>query len=498
MSVFVKYSAYMFNRQSGMTLLELLLVVTILSAVAFMTLSQVTDNTSQVRFEDTKNRLQLIKKAIIGNTSRTLNGQPEIRGFVADMGRLPNSLQELIRKDYCDDPQYINQTDCTTAGDTWNTQANYQFDATTELWAGWNGPYLIAAADADYPRYTDGWGNDDGTNNFGWNFIQIDIDPAVDSDGDGTATNDFDELNVVSLGSDGQIGSLYGGLYDVDFSIGNGSLISSGEYQFIVTNDAGIGGVSVNFGAPYSVGECSDSNFETYQNCIEYASACRAIGYSSNSKDSSGECTGVDESWNLQIGHGWSCSDLSYSSRTDCIIAGENWEWRLRTGYICNIGNKTDPLNCANAFGVWVAPTYACRDNTDVNRPDIVAAVYDEASCTSVAGQFWTPVIPGYFVNASSSNRICLRIAYKDDGGISEVISSGVNASHDINWNGLPKTVLFTLPNGTSLPMGEMAFRIYEHNGTSCTINEFPESQPYEVISALPGAVPSTLAWPIR
>lgn len=48
--------------QSGFTLLELLLVVTLLSTTAFMTLSAVENNSDQIRFEDTRNRLSLFEQ----------------------------------------------------------------------------------------------------------------------------------------------------------------------------------------------------------------------------------------------------------------------------------------------------------------------------------------------------------------------------------------------------------------------------------------------------
>ena len=50
-------------------------------------------------FQDaTQKRWNQIRKAIIGDTSRTLNNEPIVSGYVADMGRLPANLQEQPRK----------------------------------------------------------------------------------------------------------------------------------------------------------------------------------------------------------------------------------------------------------------------------------------------------------------------------------------------------------------------------------------------------------------
>lgn len=83
------------NNQSGLTLIELLLVVVILSTVAFMTLSVVENGTDQVRFEDSGNRLNVIRKAIVGDTSPVFNGQRLLSGYVANNGLLPLNIAGL-------------------------------------------------------------------------------------------------------------------------------------------------------------------------------------------------------------------------------------------------------------------------------------------------------------------------------------------------------------------------------------------------------------------
>lgn len=252
------------GNERGFTLLELLMVVAIMSAVAWMSLGLVNNNTDQVRFEDTRNRLQAIRRGIIGDISRTLNGRPEIRGYVADMGELPDDLNALIAREYCrNDPAKPTSTGCTD----WVSQPAYSYNATYGLWSGWNGPYLPAAELVGYARFQDGWGNNDGTSNFGWNF------PPVSSTGD---------LTVQSRGRDGEPeGS---GEYEADYPPDNQPIIRGGEYRVLVTDSGGNGGLRVDFGSP------PDSNPDK--------TLCMALVFSVNGTITKIESSGVLIDWN--------------------------------------------------------------------------------------------------------------------------------------------------------------------------------------------------------
>ncbi|MFL2864000.1 MAG: type II secretion system protein [Pirellulaceae bacterium] len=82
-------SQYGNRRTSGFTLLELLLVVFIMSVLAFSAIS-LTDtmdsSQDQYRYERAKNQAIELKKAIIDRVV----GQEVVSGFVADMGDLPD------------------------------------------------------------------------------------------------------------------------------------------------------------------------------------------------------------------------------------------------------------------------------------------------------------------------------------------------------------------------------------------------------------------------
>lgn len=376
--------------QQGMTLLELLVVIALMSVVGFMALSQVGDDLNQARYEDTRNRLEMIRKAIIGDTSRTLNGQPEIRGFVADMGRLPANLQELIEREFCSNPA-LDQAACTGA-ETWTSMPAYAHDATAGLWAGWNGPYLNASPESDYPRFRDGWGNDDGSNDFGWVFN--------DSGGAGP-------LLVQSTGMDGTAG---GSDYEADYPpAGSEVLIAANTYRTLIT-DSGTnaqndeqGGITVDFGSP---------------------APC------------------------------WTCSDNSYDNRTAC--------------------------EGASPPGVWSADT----------------TITTQADCTATPPNgAWQP-----------TEMLCLRIGYRQDGAIDTVETSGSDGTHSLTWDGSAKTARFSFedPTGpdydedTYLPMGQMTYRVFLHDGTNCTNDEYPKDAEWRLFTLVPGSALPPLPWAVR
>lgn len=400
--------------QAGLTLLELLLVVTILSAVAFLSLSSVTDGTNQVRFEDTRNRAAAARNAVIGDVARTLNGSPEIRGFVADMGRLPTSFNELLTHEYCSDDSYLTQSDCNDASATWQQLTLYQYDSATGLWAGWNGPYIQTTQSQDdvdqseqYGVFTDGWGNSDLTGNFGWIFTN-DEDDTVDSDGDTDPANDNDHvLRVQSLGMNNAAG---GSGYEADYPpTGMEFLVRQNDHRVLVTdsntaaqNDE-IGGIAVSFGSP---------------------PPC------------------------------WRCTDNSHNNRSACETAGDTW--------------------------------YA--DTT----------VTDAANCVSPAAPNgdWEP-----------SEELCLRVAYRNNGSINTMVSSGSAGNLAFTWNGSSKSARFSFEDvstpydeDTYLSMGQHAYRFFEYDsGTStCTSNEYPKGSGWRVFTLSPKHALQPLEWAVN
>ncbi len=237
-----------FTRDSGegFTLLELLLVITILGAVAWLSVESATDNMDQVRFDKTKRHIAAIKRALIGDSSRTLNGEPVISGYVADMGGVPEDLRALLMKEYClEYPEAPNASVCNAlgSGGTWVNQTAY--NGTAILPHGWRGPYLPAesytnaSGDFRYVGFRDGWGTSNNNasteyRNFGWNYTAYN-----------SSTSSSKDIILVSYGRDGAPGKKFDEL-DADYppDLGGTSqvLISQHRYKIPVQN------VTVDFG----------------------------------------------------------------------------------------------------------------------------------------------------------------------------------------------------------------------------------------------------------
>jgi len=169
--------------QSGFTLLEMVLVLFLLALMASASLMLTENIEDQAKYDDTKHRMEMMRKAIIGDPSRTINGSPEISGFVADMGRLPDCVRELIEQKNCVD----------IALDSWS------HDASTGLGTGWRGPYIqVLPERSGELRFRDGYGNSDASDaidaqNSGWSYdvstasasiglISKGFDPITDTD----------------------------------------------------------------------------------------------------------------------------------------------------------------------------------------------------------------------------------------------------------------------------------------------------------------------------
>ncbi len=193
-------------RQQGFTLLEIVLVLFLLALLASSTLFLTQGVEDQAKYDATKQRLNMIRTAIIGDTSRTINGHPEISGFAADMGRLPECLRELLSPVDCNDVDLL----------LWDQ------DVDSQVWSGWRGPYLIG--DSEFTgemHFRDGYGNSGDTSgvvsedwrNSGWTFFD-------------------DNLSIISAGFDVNVDT-----DDVPIPLGTQQLISPFDYQITLGTD---------------------------------------------------------------------------------------------------------------------------------------------------------------------------------------------------------------------------------------------------------------------
>ncbi|MGR9114697.1 MAG: prepilin-type N-terminal cleavage/methylation domain-containing protein [Gammaproteobacteria bacterium] len=333
------------ERQRGMTLLELTVVLLILTTLATVALRATSGLQDQARWELTKNRYDEIKKAIIGDPKLIINGQPDISGFIADMGRLPNNIKELLSQNYCDNDfsetvpgnctgNWINNTDnfigcsdgvsgeeatCNLAGEIWH-----------DIRAGWNGPYLSTKEiSTDPDAFSDGWGNVAVLNtdlNYGWSTFGV-----VGA-----------SLNIQSAGCNGCSLAAYNNAYPA-----NAIAINQNDWLINIG-----GGITVTLTAPY---------------VPDPVTACDA--------------TGVEETLVCQNAHwnGGTCSNVAYKNKIDCEANAGAWT-------ACTATMPTSKSFCESNGGIWAFNTInVCARITFRN--EVLGTVITPASAsTHLAG----------------------------------------------------------------------------------------------------------------
>ncbi len=158
--------------QRGFTVLEMIVVIAVIGLVTSLTTDYMMNEGNQKRFELTQDRIKQIQYALVGDSSRTINGQPALSGYLADTGVMPKYIRDLVSNGYCtDDATQIDRASCEAASAEWRETEN------------WKGPYLQASSYEDIkiseeafvtiPVFRDGWGNrnaDSDYLNFGWAF----------------------------------------------------------------------------------------------------------------------------------------------------------------------------------------------------------------------------------------------------------------------------------------------------------------------------------------
>lgn len=202
-------------RAGGLTLIELLVVVAILSAASVLVFGVFAEDRTQIRYDDTRQRLQTLYRAVLGHAGPSAASDIAM-GFVADNGDLPADLATLLNAGTLDartarspvfDPKPDDATcendgsanDIVLAASTPVTPPAVHAPA-AQLVKGHRGDYLGGLAVNG--RFRDGWGNVSSTDdalNFGW---------ATSHDGPNKS------LSITSLGLD----NVNGGLdYAADF-----------------------------------------------------------------------------------------------------------------------------------------------------------------------------------------------------------------------------------------------------------------------------------------
>lgn len=205
------------SNKRGFTLLELLVVITLMGLVATAGLAMVNSLSERERTDIphdlTKSKLAQIRYAMIGDISLNLNNSPMLSGYVADMGRLPANINELIELGV--QPAWTSiALSGVTAG------------AIGEVWGGWRGPYLTGTPEGAIRTFRDGWGTPTDPakpDDFGWvvGLSPVTV-PAC------TTVPDCTDITVQSLGANGLPG---GAAFDADYPATGLNLVSANEWQ---------------------------------------------------------------------------------------------------------------------------------------------------------------------------------------------------------------------------------------------------------------------------
>jgi prepilin-type N-terminal cleavage/methylation domain-containing protein len=135
----------------GLTLLELIVVLVILTTLGTVMLTQTASLTGQARYDQSVRNLEIIREAVIGRQPATGEDPTAVPpGFVADVGRLPQAgpgldLSELWNREATKIPPTL-----------FSVQALTGLDDDLHIACGWRGPYVRLPAGSDDLR--DGWG----------------------------------------------------------------------------------------------------------------------------------------------------------------------------------------------------------------------------------------------------------------------------------------------------------------------------------------------------
>ncbi|MCX4187781.1 type II secretion system protein [Methylophaga sp. OBS4] len=197
------------SRQIGFTLLEMVLVLFLIGLMASAALMLTENVEDQTKYDETKRRMDIMRKAIVGDPTRTVNGSPEISGFAADMGRLPNCIAELLTAGDASDAAapITYKSPCDNSEIT-----EWHINGDTKVGSGWRGPYIQVVPERDGdPHFRDGYGNAGTTEaednkNSGWFYDVSGATLGLTSSGyDASATSDDVGTDELIVSSDWQL-----------------------------------------------------------------------------------------------------------------------------------------------------------------------------------------------------------------------------------------------------------------------------------------------------
>lgn len=157
-------------------MIELLVVVAVLSAASLLAFGVFSEDRTQIRYDDTRLRLQVLRRAILGQNGPSTAAEAAA-GFVADNGGLPTDLITLLQQGALQaravrSPIFDPKPDDTTCANDSSADDITLSDPAAQLVKGHVGDYLGGLAVNG--RFRDGWGNvasADDASNFGWSTV---------------------------------------------------------------------------------------------------------------------------------------------------------------------------------------------------------------------------------------------------------------------------------------------------------------------------------------
>ena len=424
----VSQQQYLPLRQQGFSLLEMLIVIGLMSVAAAIALSSVDNNDNQRRFDETRAKLRNLQTAIIGS-SDVIGDAYSVSGFVADMGRLPNDIRELLAQpDDCDKDQNGDQS------------CNWGYDSNTETWGGWHGPYLsnvlsLVDSDTAHSSEYDSWGNP-------WHLLDNEDDTIW-------AWSDAitGELRVASIGLDADYSNndledtAQESYADSDLQL---FILQRHQYLKYMPHES----LQTSILMPPEFGQCVDTD---------------------DSVSNQGDCEAVSKRWDSFRNQ---CVDDDYDTPEDCEVAGYNagldsytYTWAAIYGH-CEISDGT------------VIHGVVSEDSCSAIGMDWETVVEEDANIDDSGSEF----IP------DALDRFCIRPIHRRHGVITEASYRSKNDPENNKPTADPEhtgdalvTYSASIETDESspqdyfyLPLGQFRLGLYIHDGTECTTDPYP------------------------
>ncbi len=465
-----------FCKIKGFTLIELMVVLTIGIALTGIAVKSASDFAFVARYEQTSEMATRIKSAIIGSPGKYINGQPDISGYVADMGRTPEYLRGLLQAGYCRTAGnvYVAQpssalcvgnvwdwaeTPCVNKADTavasgFNTEATctpsttYQwigvsFDSAKKLKHGWNGPYLQTSKLAgNNAALGDGWGNSSSDNQYGWIL--------------GLASNVGDTLSIKSKGKD-QLTST------------DGCLVYEDDCAYEIP------------------GNLYTKNVGTLPLALKINADETALP-SYISPSLTGFCTDTDPTY----------TDLA----TCNLIANRNWDNSI-SKCLKTDDTITTEAACSTSIRRWDTDLSVCLQTL---------ASSTQVDCVNTLLNKWEVKIVTPAPPVHPTQNICMRIHFRVDGAIQSITSTD---QPSITRNGSEQDLSFDF-SSTAVPSGINAMGIYVYGtcsvltykmqkecednsetwtSSACSNNEYPTGHAVQHVTFAPYKSIDNLIW---